>query len=60
MIVEIFSNEVQGRLKPSNTVGDDDPTVLSLADLEPIFEKMHLLTPREGTDVVKTSEGGYI
>ncbi len=58
MIVEIFSNEVKGRLKPSNMVGDD-PGALSLADLDPIFEKMHLLTPREGIDVVKTSEGGY-
>lgn len=58
MIVEIFSNEVKGRLKPSNVVGDD-PAALSLSDLDPIFEKMQLLTPREGIDVVKTSEGGY-
>lgn len=58
MIMEIFSNEVKGRLQPSNAVGDDPP-YLTLADLEPLFEKMGLAVPRDGEDVVKTSEGGY-
>jgi len=58
MIVELFSDEVKGRMQPSNSEVND-PSLLRLADLEPIFEKMNLVVPLEDMDVVKTSEGGY-
>ena len=58
MIVELFSDEVKGALKPSYLDGDV-PSQLKLEDLDPIFSKMGLVTPVENENVIKTSEGGY-
>ncbi len=58
MIVEIFSNEVKGRLRPSNATEEIAGTI-TLGQLAPIFTKMELAVPDEGEHVVKTSEGGY-